>query len=83
MLTMITFCGTANAMSGIKSAYYNATHSTNEYSRGYHNGKQHAYNNVAKTVFFVGFATVAAVMIYQAGKESSWGTNENGVVYRF
>ena len=50
---------------------------------GYSAGKNHAYDNVAKTVFFVSTAIVAGVIIYQLGKESRWGANENGIVYRF
>ena len=53
------------------------------YDAGYSAGKNHAYNNVAKTLFFTGFTVIAGVIIYQLGKESRWTTNESGIVYRF
>lgn len=54
-----------------------------QYNVGYRHGKHDAYNNVARTVVFLGVATIAGIIIYQAGKESRWTTNEKGVVYRF
>lgn len=53
------------------------------YDAGYSAGKNHAYNNVAKTLFFTGFTVIAGVIIYQLGKESRWGVNQNGVTYKF
>lgn len=53
------------------------------YNAGYRAGKSHAYNNVARTVVVAGVAIIAGVAIYQLGKESRWGVNQNGVVYRF
>lgn len=53
------------------------------YNSGYHNGKEDAYRNVAKTVFITAVVVVAGTMIYHLGKESRWTANESGVVYRF
>lgn len=53
------------------------------YHTGYHQGKQDAYNNVARTATIVGFVVIASVMIYELGRESRWTTNDKGVVYRF
>ena len=53
------------------------------YNIGYHQGKQHAYNNVGRTVAIVGTAIVVGIFIYELGKESRWTANENGVAYRF
>lgn len=60
----------------------NGTAYQNGYNTGYKRGKDHAYNNVAKTVAFVGVAVVAGVIIYHLANPR-WTTNENGVVYRF
>ena len=53
------------------------------YNIGYHTGKQHAYNNVGRTVAIVGTAIVVGIVIYELGKESRWTANENGIGYRF
>ena len=54
------------------------------YNNGYRAGKHHAYNNIVRTVALVGFATVAGVIIYQAGKDSRWTMTEDGNIgYRF
>lgn len=53
------------------------------YNIGYHQGKQHAYNNVGRTIAIVGTAIVVGIFIYELGKESRWTANENGVSYRF
>lgn len=53
------------------------------YQIGYHTGKQHAYDNVARTVAIVGATVVVGLIIYELGKESRWTATENGVTYRF
>jgi len=53
------------------------------YQIGYHTGKQHAYDNVARTVAVVGATVVVGLIIYELGKESRWTANEKGVVYKF
>jgi len=73
-LVLATTISTANAM----PPYYN-----HGYNVGYHNGKSDAYNNVACAVVFTGVAIIAGIAIYQLGKESRWGVNQNGVTYRF
>lgn len=55
----------------------------NAYQSGYRNGKSDAYDHVAKTVFFVGTAVIAGVIIYQLGKESRWTAHDGQVGYRF
>jgi len=82
-LVLATTISTANAMS--LPDYVGAPRSQYEhsYDAGYRAGRSHAYNNVARVVVFTGVAIIAGVVIYQLGKESRWGINENGVVYRF
>ena len=54
------------------------------YDSGYHAGKNHAYDRVAKTVVVIGVVAIASVLIYQAGKDSRWTTTEEGNIgYRF
>lgn len=80
-IIIATSCTNANAVSSIRNntiRVYN-----NGYQIGYHAGKQHAYDNVARTVAIVGVAVVAGVIIYQLGKDSRWGANENGITYKF
>lgn len=80
-IIIATSCANANAVSSIRN---NTTRVYNNgYQIGYHAGKQHAYNKVARTVTIVGVAVVAGVFIYQLGKESRWGANENGITYKF
>ena len=55
----------------------------NVYNNGYNKGKADAYSNVAKTVFFVGTAIFAGVLIYQLGKDSNWTAHDGQVGYRF
>lgn len=76
-----TSCTNANALASIRQLHTH-THQSS-YNIGYNAGKNHAYNNVMKTVAVVFVATVAGIVIYQAGRESRWGANENGIVYRF
>lgn len=78
-IVIATSCTNANALAGIRHIH---THQSS-YNIGYNTGKNHAYNNVMKAVTVVWIATVAGVIIYHAGKESRWGANENGIVYRF
>lgn len=80
ILAMIGAIGTANALPNMSGG---AICPHNEYNEGYKAGKSHAYNNTAKGVFIVGVAIIAGMIIYQAGKDSRWGVNENGVTYRF
>lgn len=83
-LTIASTINTANAMSSIKYVLTpKSTEYQQGYNQGYRRGKDKAYDNVARTVFFVGTAVVAGVIIYQLGKQSRWGVNENGVTYRF
>jgi hypothetical protein len=82
-LVLATTISTANAMSlpdyvGVPRPQYE-----HSYNAGYRAGKSHAYNNVARTVVVAGVAIIAGVAIYQLGKESRWGVNQNGVTYRF
>lgn len=76
-IIIATSCANANAMSSIRQPH------NNSYQIGYHTGKQHAYNNVGRTVAIVGTAIVVGIVIYELGKESRWTANENGVVWRF
>ena len=78
-IIIATSCANANALTSIRHIH---THQSS-YNVGYNAGKSLAYNNVMKTVAVVWIATVAGVIIYHAGKESRWGANENGIVYRF
>lgn len=80
-IIIATSCANANAMSSIR--HIPMQPHNNSYQIGYHTGKQHAYNNVARTAVFVGMAVVASVFIYQLGKDSRWGANENGITYKF
>ena len=80
-LLLATATQTAPALS--VGHYVGATGYETPYNAGYRHGKHDAYNNVARTVVFLGVATIAGIIIYQAGKESRWTTNEKGVVYRF
>lgn len=82
-LVLATTISTANAMSlpdyvGVPRPQYE-----HSYNAGYRAGKSQAYNNVARTVVVAGVAIIAGVVIYQLGKESRWGVNQNGVTYRF
>lgn len=82
-LALATTISTANAMSlpdyvGVPRPQYE-----HSYNAGYREGKSHAYNNVARAVVFTGVAIIAGVAIYQLGKESRWGVNQNGVTYKF
>ena len=80
-IVIATSCANANAMSSIR--HIPMQPHNNSYQIGYHTGKQHAYDNVARTVTIVGVAVVAGVIIYQLGKDSRWGANENGITYKF
>jgi len=80
-IIIATSCANANALSSIRHIPMQPHQGS--YQIGYHTGKQHAYNNVARTAVFVGMAVVAGVIIYELGKESRWTANENGIVWRF
>lgn len=80
-IIIATSCANANAMSSIRHIPMQPHQGS--YQIGYHTGKQHAYNNVARTAVFVGMAVVAGVIIYELGKESRWTANENGIGFRF
>jgi hypothetical protein len=82
-LVLATTISTANAMPTLPNMGTPRQHYNNSYESGYRAGKSHAYNKVAKVMFFTGFTVIAGVIIYQLGKESRWEVNENGVVYRF
>lgn len=82
-LVLSTTISSANAMNVGNYVGMPRTPYQNGYEAGYSAGKSHAYNKAAKAIFFTGFTVIAGVIIYQLGKESSWTTNENGVVYRF
>lgn len=81
-IVIATSCTNANAVSAIKKNIQTSP-TYNTYHQGYRNGKSDAYDNVAKTVFYIGTAVVAGVIIYQLGKQSRWGVNENGITYKF
>lgn len=56
----------------------------NGYNAGHRTGKNDAYNHVAKTVFVVSAVVVAGILVYELGKESRWGVNQDGnITYRF
>lgn len=78
---LATITTNANALS--INNYLSIQNAQKSYQMGYDSGKSHAYNNIAKTVAIVGVAIVAGVIIYHAGKESRWGANKNGIVYKF
>jgi hypothetical protein len=80
-IIIATSCANANAMSSIR--HIPMQPHNNSYQIGYHTGKQHAYNNVGRTVAIVGTAIVVGIFIYELGKESRWTVNENGIGYRF
>lgn len=80
-IIIATSCANANALSSIRHIPMQPHQGS--YQIGYHTGKQHAYNNVARTAVFVGMAVVAGVIIYELGKESRWTANENGIGFRF
>ena len=81
MILVTTLCLTnANAatyLQGYSNGYVNG------YNSGHRQGKSDAYNNVARTVFFVAGAMIVGVVIYELGASSKWGYNEKGVTYRF
>lgn len=83
VLALTTTISSANALNVGNYVGVPRTPYQTGYDAGYSAGKNHAYNNVAKTLFFTGFTVIAGVIIYQLGKESRWTTNEKGVVYRF
>ena len=80
-VVIATSCANANALSSIKNIQTRPTYSA--YHQGYRNGKSDAYDHVAKTVFFVGTAVIAGVIIYQLGKDSRWTAHDGQVGYRF
>ena len=82
-LVLATTISTANAMPTLSYMGTPRPHYNHGYNVGYHNGKSDAYNNVARAVVFTGVAIIAGVAIYQLGKESRWGVNQNGVTYKF
>ena len=53
------------------------------YSAGHRAGKSDAYNNVGRTVFFVGTAVIVGAIIYTLGQESRWTAHNGQVGYRF
>lgn len=55
----------------------------NGYRSGYDNGKQDAYNSVARTSFIIIGVVLVGTVIYELGKESRWTANQNGIAYRF
>lgn len=73
----------ANAVPTINIQHPQPVVSNNPYHVGYVHGKNTAYNNVARTLFITGLVVVAGIIIYNAGEQSRWTTNEKGVVYRF
>lgn len=80
---LATTIGTAQAVPTMNAISTPRPTYNNGYSAGYHEGKNDAYANVARTAVIVGAVVIAGVIIYQLGKESRWATNEKGVVYRF
>lgn len=86
ILIMSAICSTANAariITPIRPITPAQTYQ-NGYSAGYHAGKNNAYDHVAKTVFVVSAVVVAGIIVYELGKESRWGINQDGnITYRF
>ncbi len=79
-LFLSLFVLTANA------ATYTPTYSQGYsagYSAGHRAGKSDAYNNVGRTVFFVGTAVIVGAIIYTLGQESRWTAHNGQVGYRF
>lgn len=72
----------AEALSSIRNVH-NVRPTYSEYRAGYRHGKSAAYNNVARTAFFVGTAVIAGVVIYKLGQESRWTAHDGQVGYRF
>ena len=83
VLALTTTISTANAMPTLPNMGTPRPQYNNGYNVGYHNGKRDAYTNVARTAVIVGVAVIAGVIIYQLGKDSNWGVNQNGVTYKF
>lgn len=90
ILVAILFCLTAAVAQAAPSIPVNnhtgnmviSTHHNNSYDAGYHDGKNHAYNNAIRTVAIVGAVAIAGIIIYEISNPR-WTTNENGIVYRF
>ncbi len=81
-ISLLCFCADSHALASITNVVNHRNQSS--YDIGYNAGKNHAYNNVMKTVTIVWIATVAGVIIYHAGKESRWTmTDEGNIGYRF
>lgn len=73
----------ANAMPTITRAAPRPANN-NAYSMGYVRGEHNAYQKTAQTLFIVGAAVIAGVVIYHLGENSRWGfTNDGQVAYRF
>ena len=82
LLLCLTLITPAQALSSIKFRPRQCE-SCMAYNVGYRNGKHEAYSHTTKTVFFVGTAVIAGVIIYQLGKESRWTAHDGQVGYRF
>ena len=81
-LAISTIVSTAQALPNMRPIAHNPASNTS-YNLGYNNGKSHAYERSARTAVIVGVAVIAGVIIYQLGKDSNWGVNQNGVTYKF
>ena len=82
-LCFVFATGIANAVPVIHTTHPQPIVNNNPYHVGYAHGKHDAYNNVARTLVITGLVVIAGVIIYHAGEQSRWTTNEKGVVYRF
>lgn len=81
MILLCFFCvTTANARVVVPT--YSQGYNTG-YSVGHRDGKNDAYNNVGRTVFFVGTAIIVGALIYTLGQESNWTAHNGQVGYRF
>jgi len=82
LLLCLTLVTPAQALSSIKFRPHQCETCT-AYNVGYQTGRHDARSHTAKTVFFVGTAVIAGVIIYQLGKESRWTAHDGQVGYRF
>lgn len=82
LLLCLTLITPAQALSAIKFRPHRYESYT-AYNVGYQTGRHDARSHTAKTVFFVGTAVIAGVIIYQLGKESRWTAHDGQVGYRF
>jgi hypothetical protein len=81
LMTAIILATTIGTAQAATRAYPHPTY--NAYAAGYSHGKNDAYQNTARTLMVIGVVAIAGIIIYEAGRESRWGVNENGITYKF